>query len=195
MLDKRANIYYPVLVNTKNRKLFENGQSNNFIQQNKLDIKNSILYLCKQYLISKIQAVLRYSAEHGDFSFVKIKDHECHEITVEELVDRYYKDPDRYFEFNGNNDDNNGNNMPPPPPPPLPLPTLLPSLPLLLFPSSCDIQSNEREDDGSPSPPSPNLPKRRQNKIIIILQKRRSQTNISKTAKSLANRNKFLMNL
>jgi hypothetical protein len=149
-LDKRANIYYPVLVNTKNRKLFENGQSNNFLQQNKLGIKNSTLYPTKQYLISKIQAVLRYSAEHGDFSFVKIKDHEGHEITVEELVDRYYKDPDRYFEFNGNND-NNGNNMPPPPS--LPLPTLLPSLPLLL-----DIQSNEREDDGSPSSPPPNLP-------------------------------------
>jgi hypothetical protein len=43
-LDKRANIYYPVLVNTKNRKLFENGQSNNFMQENKLDIKNSTLY-------------------------------------------------------------------------------------------------------------------------------------------------------
>jgi hypothetical protein len=104
-------------------------------------------------LISKIQGVLRYSAKHGDFSFVKIKDHECHEITVEELVDRYYKDPDRYFEFNGNN---NGNNMPPPPP--LSLPTLLPSLPLLLFPLSCDIQSTKR-DDGSSPPPPPNLPK------------------------------------
>lgn len=150
-LDKRANIYYPVLVNTKNRKLFENGQSNNFLQPNKLGIKNSTLYPCKQYLISKIQAVLRYSAEHGDFCFVKLKDHDGHEITAEELVDIYYKEPDRYFEFNGNNDNNNGNNMSPPPLP-LPLPTLLPSLPLLLFPSSCDIQSTEREDDGSPSP-------------------------------------------
>ena len=37
-----------------------------------------------------------------------MQDHEGKQITVEELVDRYYKDPDRFFQFNDNSNNNDG---------------------------------------------------------------------------------------
>ena len=87
-LDRRAKIYYPVIV-TKYRKLFESEQSNNFSQERKISITDPTLYPDKEYLISKIQHVLRYSADKD--LLITIKSNEDKEITVEELVDRYYK--------------------------------------------------------------------------------------------------------
>jgi hypothetical protein len=49
----------------------------------------------KQYVTSKIQAVLGYSARQGYFT--KILDHERNEITIEELIDKYYSNPEEYF--------------------------------------------------------------------------------------------------
>jgi hypothetical protein len=121
-LDKRANIYYPVIITTKNRKLFEIDQPNNFSEQNKIIITNPILYPSKQYIIPKIEAVLGYSAGK-DFPLIKIKSHEGDEISIQELVNIYYNDADKYFKFSNNDDDNCK----------LALPTiLLPALPLLL---------------------------------------------------------------
>jgi hypothetical protein len=44
--------------------------------------------------------VLRYSFERHKIT--KLENHEEKEITVEELVDQYYKEPDKYFEVNVN---------------------------------------------------------------------------------------------
>jgi hypothetical protein len=44
---------------------------------------------------------LRYSSEIHKIT--KLENHEGKEITIEELVDQYYKDPDKYFEVNGGN--------------------------------------------------------------------------------------------
>ena len=44
--------------------------------------------------------MLNYSSEIHKIT--KLENHEDKEITVEELVDQYYKDPDKYFEVNGN---------------------------------------------------------------------------------------------
>jgi hypothetical protein len=91
-IDKRANIYYPVLTNTtKYIKLFENERSNKFSQQTKVPVIDSTMYPNKKYLISKIQQVLEYYTTNPDLE-LKIKDHEGNEISVEELVERYYKD-------------------------------------------------------------------------------------------------------
>jgi hypothetical protein len=95
-LDRRAKIYYPVIV-TKYRKLFESEQSNNFLQERKIPITDTTLYPDKQYLISKIHQILRYSADKD--LLITIQSHEDNQITVEELVDRYYKDPEKYFEL------------------------------------------------------------------------------------------------
>jgi hypothetical protein len=98
-LDRRANIYYPVIDTiSKNIKLFENENSNNLSQQTKLIVEDHTIYPSKEYLISKIQEVLRYSENH-DLIVIKIKDHAGNEISVEELVERYYKDPQGYFEL------------------------------------------------------------------------------------------------
>jgi hypothetical protein len=112
ILDKRSNIYYPVIVTTKNRKLFETEQMNNLSQQTRVNVKDYALYPNKQCLISKIQQVLAYSADKGFVEEVtKIKSHEDNkEITVEELVERYYKDPENYFEL----DDSNSKSEKPP---------------------------------------------------------------------------------
>jgi hypothetical protein len=56
----------------------------------------------RNYLIFKIQGVLRYSLEIHKIT--KLENHEGKEVTVEELVDQYYKDPDKYIEVNGNSD-------------------------------------------------------------------------------------------
>jgi hypothetical protein len=99
-LDKRSNIYYPVII-TKNRKLFENEKSNNLPRQRCIFVADLTLYPSKQYLVSKIQGVLRYS-ETNDV-FMMIEDHEGKEITAEELVERYYPNPEEYFAL-GNKD-------------------------------------------------------------------------------------------
>jgi hypothetical protein len=128
-LDKRANIYYPIIITAKNRKLFETDQSNNFSEQNRIIITNPIFYPSKQYIISKIEAILRYSADK-DFPVIKIKSHEGNEITLNELVERYYDDADKYFEFSNNSK------------PALPI-ILLPALPLLLAPSTLSSPPNK----------------------------------------------------
>jgi hypothetical protein len=101
-LDKRSNIYYPV-VTSKYIKLFENEKSNNLLQHIKVLVANPALYPTKQYLISKIQLVLKYS-ETNDF-FIRIEDHEGNELTVEELVSQYYQNPNDYFDLEDKSND------------------------------------------------------------------------------------------
>ena len=65
-----------------------------------INIVDSTIFPDKSYLISKIHGVLKYSSDIHKIT--KLENHEGKEITVEELVDQYYKDPDKYFESNGN---------------------------------------------------------------------------------------------
>ena len=117
-VDKRAHLYYPVLsvtqatttTTTKYSKLFLSSERNNISQNTKIIVKDSSLYPDKQYLNSKIQQVLRYSS-HKDF-IVEIKNHEGKEITVEELVDQYYNNPERYFQLDNDDNGNEGNVLP-----------------------------------------------------------------------------------
>jgi hypothetical protein len=95
-IDKRSYIFFPV-TNTKQRKLFDSDQTNNLSQINVVYITDSTLFPNRNYLISKISEALRYSSEKGIIT--KLEDHEGNEITVEEVVDRYYKDPEKYFEL------------------------------------------------------------------------------------------------
>ena len=95
-IDGRSHIYFPVL-NAKQRKLFDSDKTNNLSQTKLISITDSTLFPNRNYLISKIQGLLRYSSEEGIIK--KLEDHHGNEITVEELVDQYYKDPKNYFEF------------------------------------------------------------------------------------------------
>lgn len=95
--DKRSYLFYPVL-NVKQKKLFDTTEPNNFPQQKAISIVDSTILPDRNYLISKIHGVLRYSYDRHKIT--KLENHEGKEITVEELVDQYYKDPDKYFEVN-----------------------------------------------------------------------------------------------
>ncbi len=109
-LDKRSNVYYPVVAITRTTrkyiKLFENDKSNNYLQQIKVPVSDSKLFPDKRYLISKIQGVLRYYSENYDLE-IKIKDHKGQTIIIEELVDQYYKNPEEYFNTKYINDEKN----------------------------------------------------------------------------------------
>jgi hypothetical protein len=98
--DKRSYLFYPVL-NGKQKKLFDLTETNNFSQQKTINVVDYTTFPDRNYLISKIKGVLKYSFEKHKIT--KLENHEGREITVEELADQYYKDPDKYFEANGEN--------------------------------------------------------------------------------------------
>jgi hypothetical protein len=95
-IDHRSKIYYPTGVMTKNRKLFDCKSSNNFIDVKPRISVDPALFPNKQYIISEIEQVLKYSAGEGNST--RILDHRNKEITVEELVNRYYDIPNDYFD-------------------------------------------------------------------------------------------------
>ena len=84
--DRRCYLFYPVL-NIKQKKLFDATQSNNLSQQKATCLVDSTIFPDRNYLISKIQWVLRYSSEIHRIT--KLENHEGKEITAEELVDQY----------------------------------------------------------------------------------------------------------
>jgi DNA-binding MarR family transcriptional regulator len=94
--DKRSYQFYPVL-NEKQKKLFDVSESTNFLQRKMMHVVGSTIFPNRNYLISKILGVLRYSYKRHKLT--RLENNEGKEITVEELVDHYYKDPDRYFEI------------------------------------------------------------------------------------------------
>ena len=71
-------------------------EPNNLSQQKTISIVESTTFPDRNYLISKIHGVLSYSFDRHKIT--KLENHEDKEITVEQLVNQYYKDPDRYFE-------------------------------------------------------------------------------------------------
>ena len=93
--DRRSYLYYPVL-NVKQKKLFDVTESNKFSQRKTVSIVDSTIFPDRNYLISKIQGVLKYS--YDIHKITKLENHEGKEITIEDLVDQYYKDPGKYFE-------------------------------------------------------------------------------------------------
>jgi hypothetical protein len=106
VIDKRAKIYFPVIITRKNINLFENEESNNLLQQKEKIVVNSTKFISKEHIISKIRHILRYYSEHGFYT--KIKNNLDEEITVEELVDQYFGNPQDYFKV----EDSNSNNKP-----------------------------------------------------------------------------------
>jgi hypothetical protein len=109
--DKRSFLFYPVL-NVKQKKLFDVGESTNFSLRKDIHTVNSTIFSDKSYLISKIQEVIEYSKERHKLT--RLEDSEGQEVTVEELVNRYYRDPEEYFEVDGGNtapDDTNDRRM------------------------------------------------------------------------------------
>jgi hypothetical protein len=73
------------------------SKTNNFSHNKRMAIVDSTLFPDKGFIISNIQRVLRYSFDRHVIT--KLENHERKEITPDELVEQYYKDPDQYFDF------------------------------------------------------------------------------------------------
>jgi hypothetical protein len=95
-IDKRSNIYYP-LVTSKYIKLLYEDEYNNFVNSKKILIENPDIFPSKTYLEFEIRSLLKYYYETG--VSITIVDHEDNVISVEELIDRYFNDTKQYFEM------------------------------------------------------------------------------------------------
>jgi hypothetical protein len=61
-----------------------------------MPVEDSTLYPDKEYIIFKIGGILKYSSDND--LFIEIQNHEGKSITIEELADQYYPNPEDYFE-------------------------------------------------------------------------------------------------
>jgi hypothetical protein len=93
-IDGRAKIYFPI--NTeKYILLFDKNKTNNLLQDFRLTVADLTIYPSKEYIKSLIQPFLNYSSANSKkFS---LKNHKDELITLDELVNEYYSNPDSYF--------------------------------------------------------------------------------------------------
>ena len=98
-------MYFPIITTREYINLFENNKSNNILQQKQRIVVKSTIFPSKEYIISKIEPILKYYSENG--YFINIKNHEEKEITIDELVDRYFDNTDDYFEIDRRNANQN----------------------------------------------------------------------------------------
>jgi hypothetical protein len=91
VLDRRANIYYPVKTNNENKNLFDFGSSNNISQRVQIKVENSAIYPDKLYIMNEIDRVLKYSSDK------RIVDHNGTEKSIHEIVYQYYSNFDECF--------------------------------------------------------------------------------------------------
>ena len=95
-IDHRAKIYYPVFAssNNKNNNLFEIKLTNKLSQNNKIAIKDFTIFPSKSYITSRIRDIMEYSS---DYKLLILEDENGIQLSIEELVNRYYSNPDEYF--------------------------------------------------------------------------------------------------
>ena len=103
-IDHRAKIYYPVR-EKKNNNLFENMQKNKLLQNYKIILHNSTIYPSKEYMISKIEEIMKYSSEYKSFI---LEDEDGAKQSIEKIVNRYYGNPHDYFTLEENKSKNIG---------------------------------------------------------------------------------------
>jgi hypothetical protein len=97
-IDHRAKIYYPVK-EKKNNNLFENMQKNKLSQNYKIILHSSTIYPSQDYIISEIEATMKYSSEYKSFI---LEDEDGAKQSVEEIVNRYYANPHEFFTLEEN---------------------------------------------------------------------------------------------
>lgn len=112
-LNKKAHIYYPLIVieqSSANERMHEKNKSCILFQQTKVYVENPSMYPDKQYIKSQIQALMQCTIQIPLLQKTKIIDHQGIEIdTIDELVDRYYHNPDDYFNLSQSGDSDSGN--------------------------------------------------------------------------------------
>jgi hypothetical protein len=95
VVDKRANIYFPIMESKKYSNLFYSEEKNKFSQEIKKIVVNPTTFPSKVYILSKIEPILRYYSDKG--LYIKIKNNLDEEISLEGLVDQYFGNPYDYF--------------------------------------------------------------------------------------------------
>ena len=95
-IDHRAKIYYPVFAssNNKNNNLFEIKLTNKLSQNNKIAIKDFTIFPSKSYITSRIRDIMEYSS---DYRLLILENENGIQLSIEELVNRYYSNPEEYF--------------------------------------------------------------------------------------------------
>jgi hypothetical protein len=93
-IDRRSNIYYPVLA-AKQKKLFDSGQSNNYLETPKIPIIDIADFPSQGYITSKILALEKYSSGNKVY---RIENANGEERTPSEIASAYYPDAPNYFE-------------------------------------------------------------------------------------------------
>ena len=96
VIDRRSNIYFPIIITKKYINLFENDKSNNLLQQKQKIVVKSTIFPSKEHIISKIEPIIKYYSENG--YFINIKNHLDEEISLGELVEQYFGNVHEYFE-------------------------------------------------------------------------------------------------
>lgn len=105
--NRSMNIYFPaneedtnnnkntIFLTTADRRL-------NTYEMPRINVRDFTIFPSKEYLTSKIEGVLKLSSE--DPINVMLCDEEGNDIQVEALIDRYYQNPDKYFNTTEKND-------------------------------------------------------------------------------------------
>jgi DNA polymerase, archaea type len=94
-INGKAKIYWPIL-SSENISLFEKSESNNNLNRFKLHLGKNVKFPDKNHLISAIWRTVGYYSDRG-YS-VKLVDADGQQIiTIEQLVERYYSNPEDYF--------------------------------------------------------------------------------------------------
>lgn len=94
-IDRRANIYFPLINTEKYIKLFETTSSNNLLHDSKLGVINIATYPSKEYVESSIRVIIDILRKEGR-NFL-LKNHLGEEVSLEQLVADYYSNPEGYF--------------------------------------------------------------------------------------------------
>jgi hypothetical protein len=96
-LDHRAYIYYPVIDATKLFDYSIRGASNNYLHKHRIVVRSPSIYPDKQYIISQFREIERCSISWG--LKTTIKDYDWSDLSIEQLVNKYYSDPSECFDL------------------------------------------------------------------------------------------------
>ena len=96
IIDRRAKIYYPLIETKKYINLFYSGEKNNFSQEIDKIVVNSTSFPNQVFILSVLEPILKYYSMKGYITTLKNSKDE--EISLEELVDQYFGNPEDYFE-------------------------------------------------------------------------------------------------
>ena len=96
VIDRRAKIYYPLIETKKYINLFYLEEKNNLSQEIDKIVVNSTSFPNQVFILSVLEPILKYYSTEG--YIITIKNSKGDEISLAELVEQYFGNPENYFE-------------------------------------------------------------------------------------------------